>query len=292
MSVRPYLPSGQFASIVGSIFAAITLVYVAQWVTTPHEPPTPQVPASQKTAWQRVLTKLQEDNAASLPTPPDEDTVAALRRGAQSANLTETFGKTLLVNVADAQSQGAGKDASTQNQLINAALSQIQETNIPSKVYTNKDITIVADSNEVLHRYGNTLITIMEHHPGASVGATYQIIGDQVNGTKNNLPKLLAIGKEYAAFAKELSLVPAPQSLAAYHLSLINAYTQAADSYEDMAQLDTDPLRGLAGLQMYSTTITNIQKLFINITSVFDKRGILFSKDEPGAAWTASLSAQ
>jgi hypothetical protein len=52
-----------------------------------------------------------------------------------------------------------------------------------------------------------------------------------------------------------------------------------------------DPLRGLQGLQVYQSAAGISVKVFTNIAQALNKNGILFKKDEPGAAWAALLSA-
>ena len=295
MSVRPYLPSGQFAAIYGSIFLAIGLVYGAQVVTHPRNTASltiDQGTGADHTQWENALASIQASQGAALPVPPDENTVNALRRSVKSQNLTDSVARTLLINVTDAQAQGLGGDIPTQNQLLSAAVSQIQQTNIPSKTYTADDLTVVPDSTSTIRQYGNDVIKVLATHPKASVGSTLQILGAYINNKTNHLNQLTPIGKEYAALAEDFTKVPVPQSEATYDLALINTYAQMADTYPNMSALASDPLRALAGLQMFNANETNAQNLFINIAQVLDKNGIIFSKDEPGAAWAALLSAQ
>jgi hypothetical protein len=293
--MRQYLPSSTFTSVLISIATAAFLIYEAVTVTNPHQAQVTsasQSAATEDSQWQTTLNQLEAQEGSSLPVPPNQSTVSALKKDAQSSNLTDSVARSLLIDVTNAGAQGLGGDLPTQNQLANAALAQVQNSTLPQKTYTSNDIVVIPDSNDALKAYGNTMIRVMQKHPKADMGTTYQILGQQINGQGNHLLQLVPISKEYLALVRDLLLTPAPQSVAAYHLSIINGYEQMAESYPNMEAMASDPLRGLGGLQQYENAANSIASLFINIASVWDKDGILFSKDEPGASWASLLSGQ
>lgn len=294
MSVKPYLPSAQFALLTLSLFLSTGLVYAAQYLTAPSNNTltTAPTPANSESNWAASLSALQASEGSSLPTPPDENQVAALRQDVQSDNLTDSVARTLLLNVTDAGAQGLGDDSPTQNKLLKVAYSQITQKTPIGKVYTIADLIIGATSKETEHTYGNALIQILKKHPKASMADTFSILADQINGQKNRLSSLAPIGDDYAALAFDLAHIPVPQSLLANHLALVNDYSQIAASFEGMAALGDDPLRAMSALQTFSAKSDEVGTVFINIARVLDKDGILFTSGEPGASWVSLLSGQ
>lgn len=297
MSLRQYLPSAQFAAIAISIALSVGLVFAADAVTRPKNPPAGEVSAVSDDAamyqdeaqWKATLNNIQgSQTLGSLPPAPDETTVAGLLQGAQSSNITDSIGRSLLVKLTDAKAQGLGGDIPTQTQLINEAVKQLplQQT----KTYTTSDLALVQDSPQTQKAFGNAVMTVMLKYPEANVPNTYVIIG-YVTDTKNAAPleKLNAIETAYASLAKELAAIPVPKTLAPLYLPVVNNFTQIAKTYPDMETLISDPLRGLAGIQKFQSLTTGTVGVFTNIAQALNKNGILFGKDEPGAAWAMFL---
>lgn len=299
MSVRKYLPSTQFSVMCLSLALSIGLVFAADQITKPKPASlavadVPSTPTSGGKDWESTLYAIQAQNSSSLlPEAPDQSVVDGLRQAAQTANVTDSVGKTLLVNLTNANTQGLGADIPTQNQLIASALQQIKSgATANTKTYTPDDLVVVADTTASLRAYGIAVERVLATHPNASIGKTLVILGNYINGTSNQLAQLAAIQKEYALLAKDLANTSVPQSLTPFHLQMVVGYEQMAETYPNMQSMADDPLRGLAGLQQYNSLKDTQQTVFINIAQILNKDGILFSKDGPGALWTALLSQQ
>ncbi|MDO8518205.1 MAG: hypothetical protein Q7S26_02865 [bacterium] len=302
MKVRRYLPSAQFTLIVVSVAASAGLVYAADFVTKAAAtmPPVtavgtqpPNALANQQN-WEATLYSIQAGQAESnlLPETPDQNTVDALRQAAQTDNVTESVGRTLLVNLTNAKTQGLGDDIPTQNQLIQAASAQIGVAT-PSRTYAQRDLATVADSNAASHAYGNALASVFAKNSHNNYGETL-IAVDQATtqGDASILKKLDTIEANYRVLVADLLQVPVPKTLAPFHMALINEFTQTADTYPGIQNALSDPLRGLTTLQTYKSLGERELQMLINIAQAFDKNGILFKTDEPGALWGLLLSAQ
>lgn len=294
MRVARYLPSVQFSLFIVSILIAGGLIAVADKTTQPEKStvtlaalPNPSV----QTNWRAALDAIQAQQSSRLPAPPNQTTVEAMRAAAESSNVTDSVAKTLLVNLTTAKAQGLGSDTPTQDQLISEAVSQLQRAQVNS--YTQKDLAITGDSPTTQRAYGNALALVLIKNASNSYAETMIII-DNVATQENpaELKKLAAIEKEYRTLASDLAHVPVPKTLSPFHLQLVNNFSKMADSYRAIALLLTDPLQGLAGIQQYQTLSQETLKVFISIAQALGKNGILFSKDEPGSAWSTLLSAQ
>ncbi len=129
MDIGRYLPSTKLISIAGSLALSAGLVFAADAFThrTPPPPASVNVGANTPTdtGWEAALYAAQARTASSTFDAPDPDFVNNLLAAAQSQNVTETVGKTLLINLSSAKSQGLGDDIPTQDQIIAAAASQV-----------------------------------------------------------------------------------------------------------------------------------------------------------------------
>jgi hypothetical protein len=298
MYLRRYLPSAQFTVIALSLLFAGGLVYGAELITQPPASSATvsavTTPASGTSAedWQATLDAIQAQNASSSLAGAAPQTVAQMLAAAQSSNITNSVGKSILINLSNAKSQGLGDDTPTQNQIISAAAAQVAATK-PAHQYTSADLTIVADSKASLKAYGNGVMQILNAHGTASEQATLTAID---NATSKNdtttLEALSPIGVAYQDITAQLLALPVPKTLSPLHLSVVNAYATIAATYPDMQASLTDPLRGIVGIQTYEAQLDMLGRVFINIAQDLSKNGILFNKDEPGSAWSFVLSPQ
>jgi hypothetical protein len=198
----------------------------------------------------------------------------------------------MLVNISNAKSQGLGDDVPTQNQIVATAAAQVASSRASAKTYSYADLVIVTPSANTLHSFGNSMMQALSLHPEASEQATLLSIDKIVEGgDKTQGPKLAAIGAAYKAAATSLVEVPVPQTLAPLYLQAINNFQAISATYADMATIGSDSIRGLGGLQAYETLMDANARVFINMAQALNKDGILFTKDEPGSAWSILLPA-
>ncbi len=298
MSLSRYLPSVQFSVIALSLFLSGGLVYAAEYMAHPKAAPaslaaaTTPTQGSDAASWEAALYEIQANNASTSLSAPNPQTVQQMLAAAQSNNVTDTVAKTLLINLSNAKSQGLGSDVPTQDQIIAAAQAQIK-SQAALKLYSLGELARVADTNASLHAYGNALIQVFNSHPAASQADTFTAIGTAVDTqSKAELQKLVAIKAGYAALTADLAALPVPQTLAPFHLSIVNDFVRVTASYDDMQAMITDPLRGIQGFQTYQSALSDSGRMFTSIAQNLSKDGILFTKGEPGSAWSAILSPQ
>ncbi len=302
MGIRRYFPSAQFTLMVVSFGLSIGLVFGAEYITKPTQPstlvaattPSNSTASVNNSNWEATLYQIQaQEGTSSLPTPPNQAVVGALLKAAQTNNVTDSIGRTLLVSLANANAQGLGSDIPTQTQLINQALGQIQPAT-STKTYTTSDLTIVDDSPAAERAYGNAVAALIAEHTDNDVNETLIIVAQAIDANDPNKLKSLGVYEaDYHSLAANFAAIPVPQTIAPLHLQIINDFEQAADTYPDIEASVNDPLRGLSGLQKFQSLTSESGRLFINIAQILNGDGILFSKDEPGASlWSALLSVQ
>ncbi len=296
MDLRPYLPSSQFVLLTVSLFVSATLVYGATLYTRGEQPSASLSAAEQVVVdndWQEVLQKIQEqDPSYTLPEPPSGETVAAFLAEAESSNLTDTVGRSLLINLSNAKSQGLGDDVPTQEQIIALAASKLQGE-LSYTPYKSQDFISVAATSESLHTYGNDVMEVLARYPNTNVEATLRAL---IYGVENNDAEQFAVlgrlAKEYKEIADVLARVNVPQTLVPLHLQVVNGFLRIASEHSNMQSLAQDPLRALVGLQNYYSVADEVSRVFTTLAEQFDKNAIIFNEDEPGHTWSAFLNVQ
>jgi len=300
MKIGRYAPSAQFTAIVVALLLSGGLVYGAELVTHPTQGNTQgnitvdtgANPAESDDSgnWQAALAAIQAQNASTSLVAPSANLVNQFLQAAQSSNVTDTVARTILVNLSNAKSQGLGDDEPTQDQIVAAAAAQVASGQTSATSYGYSDLTIVPASNATLHAYGNGVMQALGAHPEASEQATLLSIDEAVEGgDKSQSATLAKIGAAYKAAAADMLAVPVPQTLAPLDLEAINNLLRTGATYDDMKTITTDSVRGLGGLQAYETLMDENANVFINIAQELNKDGILFTKDEPGNAWSILL---
>jgi hypothetical protein len=292
MHARAYLPSKDFSVIVGSMAIAGGLIVAAYYVTRPQSIPVLEsgdVVATQNEDWKAALDAVQAE-APGLPPAPDEEQVAALKDAAKSSNVTASVARSLLVTIGEAGAQGLGSDIPTQERLIGEATAQL-EAKI-TNVYASSDLSIVTNTNASARAWGNAVVQAFNAHPKASKDAALYAIAyaSDYNDSKA-LEQLSTISREYAALAADLADIPVPSPYAPLYLYLVNDLSKMATAAGEMKTVLEDPLRGLAGLQVFQTSSDEASRVLTTLAEQLSKGGILFTKDEPGHAWNAFVSA-
>lgn len=291
MSVASYLPSQQFSVIVVSIALAGGIILGAQYATAPKSDSTEllaALPAQPAGDWKANLDEVQA-TAPGLPPAPDQNAVNNLREAAKSSNVTTSVARSLFINLSDANSQGMGSDIPTQERLIADASSQV---NLNAKTsYTPADMTPAAQTSATMRAWGNGTIKTFNNHPKANAADALLAVGKATDyADPSALAPLATISAAYAALASDLAAVPVPPTIAPLYLQLINNLSRMSDAATEMKKSLDDPLRGLAGLQTFQTAGTEAARVLTTLAEQLSKGGILFNKDEPGAAWSVFVS--
>ncbi len=292
MGPRGYLPSAQFMVIVGSLLAATGAVAAAQYYVASQNAPAALTSAGTKALdgdWQESLADIQAESGIGLPDAPDPNAVANLIAQAQSNNLTDSIGRSILARISTANVQGLGSDAPTQDTILAAATAQV---NASAKVVQAPPLTIIETTLENQRVFGNEVMAAMGRHPKASTNATLEIIAKatdtRIAGPLSGLP---SIGEAYAALAQDLAGVPVPKTLAPLYKQAVTNLTIIGSLYGDLGLVVSDPIKGLAALQQYQELMAETGEVLTNIAGALKNGGILFTKDEPGSAWEIFLSA-
>jgi len=298
MNIRSFLPSAQFTVLVGAIFLSIGFIGAAEMLARPpgngielqNTDGSGLAVSESDTNWQNAFASSTAFQAAATI----QDQARQLIDASQTKNITDSIGRSLLVNAAAAQGQGLSGDTLVQNQIIADTLAQIQNA-APgaADAYATIDVLVVPDSAASLHAFGNAFVAALSAHPQATYDNTMLQVSLAVDaGDPATLAKLPAIAKEYRALAADIIKISAPASARDSELQVANGYAHMADESLEMQYILSDPARGVVGLQRYSAHYAQNLQAFGQIADTLKKNGILFTTDEPGSVWSVFLSSR
>ena len=150
--------------------------------------------------------------------------------------------------------------------------------------YTGRDVSTTENSNETVFRaYGNAVSALLlKAESNIGQGEMAVIVQALQNNNEAELKKLGSISDIYAELVQELLLVSVPKTALYAHLALINSIADIAQSVDDMQQLMSDPLAGMAAFGTYRTSAEKMAFSLTALRSVLGAVSIVFTSKEPG----------
>jgi hypothetical protein len=167
-----------------------------------------------------------------------------------------------------------------------------------SKLKPKREITDLAIMSEntndalkvYLNEFGSAVLRFKSPNAPRSEIAIIEDFG------KNQDPRILrelqlpAI--DYANFALELRKVKVPSGLANTHLLIVEGYEGMALGLSGMITMASDPFMGAGGYQGYMIYRVQVTDAFAVLVTEVTKRGITFTKDDPGYMFYANVFAE
>jgi len=95
--------------------------------------------------------------------------------------------------------------------------------------------------------------------------------------------KIGEIGSMYSATAKSLLAVTVPPEALSAHIALVNGYARMGAAVTDMANIQTDPVRGLVGISKYTELAALYTQSLALLNSVFTTTGVSLEKGVAGS---------
>lgn len=164
---------------------------------------------------------------------------------------------------------------------------QAIDANTRSKRHIRPELTIIPDSDNALHDYGNQVIeitVIASASPELSHENEALILQNALaENDPSQLEKLRPIHTAYSQIIEETLLMEVPESLVDSHIRLLNIYEAILFDIEAMQAAFSDPLLALARIRIYQDDAKNILSTFQSIWTLLDEKGVVYSNDEQGA---------
>jgi hypothetical protein len=138
-----------------------------------------------------------------------------------------------------------------------------------------KDLTIVPDGRTALNTYRSVVVgAVSAYTPKLNEAVLAGQAFDDNDMTE--LAKIDPIIAGYQSMVSALLKVPVPQSLAKYHLDLLNGAMISLYNAQSFRHMDTDPVRGLSAVSFELVALQNMSDAISGIRSYFSTVGMTF----------------
>lgn len=190
---------------------------------------------------------------------------------------TDMLGREFFAAYAQLRQSGLTSDTNAINSAANLVVSNAV-ARIPSPaVYETKDLKIL-EANDVntLTAYSSKLSSIL----GTNFPKTNEtvIVGEALDADDMSILKGIdPIISDYQATLKALVTMNVPKSLATYHVSLLNGVSLQIFNAQALRNLETDPVRGLAAINMEIPAMETITGALEKIAAYLKTKGISFT---------------
>ena len=173
-----------------------------------------------------------------------------------------------------------------QNTINNVSASLGQNIVDPSLIdkYSEKDIILDEnDGTDIQENYYTNAQNLFESYKEKGIGDELEIVSvivgsENAQTSKDSIDKLTKIANAYQEFAQEMIKTSVPESLAQYHIQIINNANNTGISVRNMIKVVDDPIVGLSGLSQYQeysdNLILSVENLKI-ILSTLSNNGII-----------------
>lgn len=225
------------------------------------------------------VKEMQKNELTGAQTSQTNNSAA---KASEPATKTDEISRNLFSEYLALKQSGGLNQTSVQN-LINRTVSQINSGD--ATLYSLSNIKTIPDSDSVGAKiYGNSLAAIRQKYKNLYRQQPIVIIGNSINfEDEASLESVRRAANLYKLEAEELLKLFVPQSLAVTHLNLVNNYISSSEGLRGLADLGTDPIRAIAGIQGHTGAASAEPAILFSISEFFLVRGIVFSPSEPGA---------
>ncbi len=208
-----------------------------------------------------------------------------------TSSITESVSRDFFLNFVDLQNKGAW-NVDSQAALIEN-LSAKYATSSASMLKVG-DIAVFSDLDKAkTHDFGNAVIKILTKYEPNFKTSPFDIINDAATtqtGSTTFQERLALISESYISLSKELAKIPAPATLAATYVDVINTYFAVGIDVNNMRSYWSDPVRGLLGLTNYQKDLLHQMDLLKSIAVYLKSNAIIFNNTEDGYIWSNLLA--
>ncbi len=191
---------------------------------------------------------------------------------------TDLLGRNFFTKYVELRQSGLSSDAKAVN---NAAAAVISESLAgiagiaEPKVYSLKDLKVVADNIETTKAYAENLMKILKDWMPAKNEVEITMNAFEKNDM-TLLKNIDMVTNGYKSVSAKLLALPVNQTLAGDHLDLINGINLQIFNARALRRADVDPVTALAAINLEIKSLEAISKAVGNMQNYFTKAGIVF----------------
>lgn len=186
-----------------------------------------------------------------------------------SVNMTEEAWRELLPYMASYISVSGGEKEISEERKREIAAQIAAETDAAANSIELRGIDDLQIKTEVTFSdvdtyFGQLTDTLNTYNKTTDIDDELLIFAQATAGENLNQEQLVGlevVATDYRALANKLTGMPVPKSLAPAHISFVNNHLEIAQAVENMAALEADPIRAMAGLKRYRELIREQEEI-------------------------------
>ncbi len=214
--------------------------------------------------WEEALWGTDKNKPATFNGVPDATYIENKKKelkiedSVNQQNLTETdkFAREFF-SAFTAMKDSGQVDSNTINNFSSALGQKIVNPTLVDN-YTQNDVLVNNDNSDNNKKsYYAEIKKLFKSYQSSGIGDELDIVSNNLTTNSTGVAsddqsgKLNEIADAYQEFAKKAMGMSVPDSLAKYHLQIVNSANNTGISVRNMAKITTDPIVGLSGLSQY-----------------------------------------
>ena len=196
--------------------------------------------------------------------------------------ITNEVGRNVFTQYANLKQSGLIKDSAMVNSAMSGVITQAFSDSDKARTYLMSDIIVIQDNSVAkLREYGNSIGKLFQSYAPTQDDAALALAGMQGKDPAYK-EKIGANITRYNAILTNLLKIPTPASISKYHLQFVNDASNMIFIASSFQVSESDPLRAINGLKMYSTQFPLILKNIAYIKNAIASAGISYNEGEGG----------
>jgi len=225
--------------------------------------------------WKEDLsTGIFETIDTPTSTTPDSETYIP------PTTFTGKFSEAFFKDYMDGKMNGA--DFSDPTAFVGEAVDAI-DANTQNKKHTRLELTVVSDTSDSIHAYGNDVARILMAHSTENENEAVILQKALTANDPTLLEKLAPIQKVYQDYITGSLAISVPQSFGGVHIDLLNAYESILADISAMQIAFNDPLLTLARMRGYQTHAKELYTAMQSIAKNLNAANETYTSEEPGS---------
>lgn len=222
--------------------------------------------------WKNILLAIDKTSSS---------TVKDITKKPEELTPFDILGRDFFARYMELRQMGNSADKLNQQDLINQTLRNVVLSK--PKLYTSDEITVHADSSiPSIKQYGNNIAGIFKKY---SINSRNEgvIARDAIQRDDSEILKELdPLIESYRNIVTAILKTPAPQTISAKHLDLLNGMNAALFVVQSFRKSGSDPIAGLQASSQYLPARQKILDAMNDIKIYLASLNITYSPSEPG----------
>ncbi|MBU1292483.1 thrombospondin type 3 repeat-containing protein [Patescibacteria group bacterium] len=229
-----------------------------------------------------VAQGLIQPKVAVAPGPDPIDVSRIPGKSTAPNSITDRFAQALFKQYISTRGQAA-PDTEEIALFVEEGVVELTKTSATPDKYAASSVKVSALTGAAaLRAYAAQTEAVFAEHTVAADKNELSYFADAVRDDKAALAKISEISGAYKNIANGLMQLSVPPEAKLAHLRIANSLVHMSEVSADMASMESDPLRALLGIGLYSNYAESMAAAFSALNNVFASAGVSLTEGEPG----------